>query len=56
MGPKNIKKVIIVGAGPTGLLLGLLLAQHGIAVQVVEAEFEVDQRPRGLAYGPAATR
>ncbi|KAK9438174.1 Monooxygenase, FAD-binding protein [Metarhizium brunneum] len=51
-----IQKVIVVGAGPTGLLLALLLAKKGITVEVVEAEAEVDQRPRGLAYGPSATR
>lgn len=52
----HINKVIVVGAGPAGLLLALLLAQHGISVLVVEAGEGVDQRPRGLAYGPSACR
>lgn len=51
-----INNVLVVGAGPTGLLLALLLAQHDIPVEVVEAGESIDERPRGLAYGPAATR
>lgn len=47
-------KVIIVGAGPAGLLLALMLAQHGINVDVLEAMDEIDPRPRGAGYGPAA--
>ena len=46
----------MVGAGPTGLLLTLLLARKGITVEVFEAASEVDQRPRGIAYGPSAAR
>lgn len=52
----KINHVIVVGAGPTGLLLSLLLAQHGISVQILESQSGVDQRPRGLAYGPSAIR
>lgn len=52
----KINNIIVVGAGPVGLLLSLLLAQHGISVQVLEAQAGVDQRPRGLAYGPSAIR
>ncbi|KAK5047411.1 hypothetical protein LTR84_006507 [Exophiala bonariae] len=47
-------RVIIVGAGPAGLLLALLLAQEGVNVDVVEAQGEIDSRPRGAGYGPAA--
>lgn len=47
-------KVLIVGAGPSGLLLALMLGQHGIKVDVVEALDGLDKRPRGVAYGPAA--
>ena len=47
-------RVIVVGAGPAGLLLALLLAQQGIKVDVVEAAGEIDPRPRGAGYGPAA--
>jgi 2-polyprenyl-6-methoxyphenol hydroxylase-like FAD-dependent oxidoreductase len=43
-----------VGAGPSGLLLGLLLAKHGIDVHILEASHELDQQPRAAAYGPPA--
>ena len=46
--------VLVVGAGPSGLLLALMLGQHGIKVDVVEALHGLDKRPRGVAYGPAA--
>ncbi|KIW21684.1 hypothetical protein PV08_02264 [Exophiala spinifera] len=50
----NIGSVIIAGAGPVGLLTALFLGQRGIPVDVVEAATEVNDAPRGLAYGPAA--
>lgn len=50
------RKVILVGAGPAGLLLALLLAQHQIDVEVVEMLEAIDPRPRGAAYGPPAIR
>ncbi|KAI0383635.1 FAD binding domain-containing protein [Hypomontagnella monticulosa] len=48
------KKVIIAGAGPAGLLLGLLLAQEGIQVHILEASHELNTQPRAAYYGPAA--
>jgi len=45
--------VIIVGAGPSGLLLALFLAKEGISVQVLEAAAEIDNQPRATHYGPA---
>ncbi|KAK6068154.1 FAD binding domain-containing protein [Seiridium cupressi] len=48
------KKVLIVGAGPSGLLLALLLAKHGIPVHVLEASGQLDKRPRAAIYGPPA--
>ena len=48
------KQVVVVGAGPTGLLLALILAQAGISVAVLEANEKVDDRPRACLYGPAA--
>ncbi|KAL2194228.1 hypothetical protein P885DRAFT_71550 [Corynascus similis CBS 632.67] len=50
----NATKVIIVGAGPSGLLLALLLAKHGISVRVLEAAAELDQQPRAAHYGGPA--
>lgn len=52
----QIQEVIIVGAGPTGLTLALLLAKRGVKVHVLEALEQVDQRPRGVAYGTPAVR
>ncbi|KAG6354514.1 hypothetical protein INS49_004531 [Diaporthe citri] len=42
--------VIIVGAGPAGLLLALMLAQKGISVTVVEKGDEIDRNPRASFY------
>ncbi|GKT58612.1 FAD binding domain-containing protein [Colletotrichum tofieldiae] len=47
-------KVVIVGAGPSGLLLALLLSKHDIRVHILEAEDHLDQQPRAAHYGPAA--
>jgi 2-polyprenyl-6-methoxyphenol hydroxylase-like FAD-dependent oxidoreductase len=40
--------VIIIGAGPVGLFLGLNLARKGIDVLVLEAEAGVVPSPRAL--------
>lgn len=45
---------IIVGAGPSGLLLALMLAKKGITVHVLEASSELDDSPRAAYYGPPA--
>lgn len=45
---------IIVGAGPAGLLLALMLAQQGVPVCVVDMEEGLDTRPRATHYGPPA--
>ncbi|EXJ76407.1 uncharacterized protein A1O5_00915 [Cladophialophora psammophila CBS 110553] len=45
---------IIVGAGPSGLLLALLLSRQGVPVQVVEANDDLDDRPRATHYGGPA--
>ncbi|PSN68068.1 FAD/NAD(P)-binding domain-containing protein [Corynespora cassiicola Philippines] len=49
-----MKSVIIVGAGPSGLLLALNLARKGIQVRVLELSAELDNQPRATHYGPAA--
>ncbi|KAL1899581.1 hypothetical protein Sste5346_002983 [Sporothrix stenoceras] len=51
---RPFKKVLIVGAGPSGLLLAVLLSQHGIPVHILEASHELDQQPRAAHYGPPA--
>ncbi|KEF61519.1 uncharacterized protein A1O9_03086 [Exophiala aquamarina CBS 119918] len=45
-----ILKIIVVGAGPSGLLLALLLANAGINVQVLEAASKLDESPRATHY------
>jgi len=42
--------VIVVGAGPSGLLLALLLAKQGIEVTVLEKSSEYDKQPRASFY------
>ncbi|CAK7210070.1 hypothetical protein SBRCBS47491_000646 [Sporothrix bragantina] len=47
-------KIIVVGAGPAGLLLALLLSKRGIPVVLLDAASGPDQRPRATHYGPPA--
>ncbi len=42
--------VIIVGAGPVGLLTALGLARAGIPVRVLEAESRINDSPRAAGY------
>ncbi|KAK3069177.1 hypothetical protein LTR53_012685 [Teratosphaeriaceae sp. CCFEE 6253] len=51
-----LPKILIVGAGPSGLLLALLLAQRGIPSIVLEAWSSLDTRLRAVQYGVPATR
>lgn len=46
--------IIIVGAGPAGLVLALLLGQKKIPVRVVEMAHELDSRPRATHYSAPA--
>jgi 3-(3-hydroxy-phenyl)propionate hydroxylase len=47
-------EVLIVGAGPVGLLSALALAQRGIRVTVIEAEGQLNDSPRAIAYFAAS--
>lgn len=47
-------EVVIVGAGPVGLIIALMLAKAGIKVVLCETYSEIIQSPRAMAYGPAA--
>ncbi|KAH7357100.1 hypothetical protein BKA65DRAFT_548486 [Rhexocercosporidium sp. MPI-PUGE-AT-0058] len=51
-----LQKVIIVGAGPAGLLLALFLSKEKIPVHVLEATSEIDAQPRATHYGPAGVQ
>jgi 2-polyprenyl-6-methoxyphenol hydroxylase-like FAD-dependent oxidoreductase len=46
-------QVLIIGAGPTGLTLAMLLAQRGIAVKVIEASRTFRRVFRGEALMPS---
>ncbi|KAJ4185830.1 hypothetical protein NW755_008282 [Fusarium falciforme] len=42
--------VIIVGAGPSGLLLALMLAQSSIPVTLLDMKSDLDKNPRATHY------
>ncbi|KAL3484344.1 hypothetical protein BJX62DRAFT_248526 [Aspergillus germanicus] len=50
----SIPFVLVVGAGPSGLLLALMLGKQGIPVQLLEAADSLDDRPRATHYSPPA--
>lgn len=54
MAVANKAYVAIVGAGPSGLLLALLLARNKIPVQIIDVSNKVDEQPRATHYGTAA--
>lgn len=54
MASANKPWAVIVGAGPSGLLLALLLAKRNIPVTVLEANSVLDDSPRAAYYGPPA--
>ncbi|KAI1825668.1 FAD binding domain-containing protein [Xylaria intraflava] len=51
---RPFQKVLVAGAGPSGLLLALLLSKHGVPVEIFEASHELDRQPRAAIYGSAA--
>lgn len=48
--------VLVVGAGPTGLVAALLLARHGVGVTVVERRTGVHPLPRAVHLDDEAVR
>ncbi|KAL2007036.1 hypothetical protein VTN00DRAFT_8474 [Thermoascus crustaceus] len=56
MAPKggSLSKVVVVGAGPSGLLLSILLAKQGINVELLEATEKLDEQPRAAHYASPA--
>ncbi|KAK4550805.1 hypothetical protein LTR36_000385 [Oleoguttula mirabilis] len=53
---KSTLSVIVVGAGPVGLLTTLRLAQAGIQTICIDALKAIDDSPRAMAYHPIATK
>jgi 2-polyprenyl-6-methoxyphenol hydroxylase-like FAD-dependent oxidoreductase len=49
----DVGDVLIVGAGPVGLLSALALAQTGARVTVIEAADDVSDAPRAAVYFPS---
>lgn len=47
---RQVRPVVIAGAGPVGLMVALLLSQRGIPVVVLEAESAIVSSPRAIAY------
>jgi 2-polyprenyl-6-methoxyphenol hydroxylase-like FAD-dependent oxidoreductase len=52
----NRRQVIVVGAGPSGLVLANLLAKSNIRVTLLDAASTIDDRPRAAHYAPSAIR
>ncbi|KAF2009652.1 FAD/NAD(P)-binding domain-containing protein [Aaosphaeria arxii CBS 175.79] len=51
----KINHVVIAGAGPSGLLLGIMLARNaGIKVTIVDADTKINDNPRAAHYAPSA--
>lgn len=50
------KRVVIIGAGPTGLVTALGLAQLGAQVTVIDREEEVLRWPRAMVYLPSTIK
>lgn len=47
------QRVIVVGAGPVGVVAALSSAQKGFAVTLLESELKVDDSPRAATTHPA---
>ena len=51
-GEVNLSRVIVVGAGPVGLLTSIRLAKEGIPVTLLEAQAVIEVSPRAAGYFP----
>ncbi|CRG91368.1 Para-nitrophenol 4-monooxygenase [Talaromyces islandicus] len=51
---RGLLNVVVVGAGPSGILLSILLAKHGIKVDLLEATETLDEQPRAAHYASPA--
>jgi len=49
-GPQNKKKVVIVGAGPAGMVTALELARHGVASVVLATDLQFSQGSRAIVF------
>lgn len=49
-GPTDRKQVVIVGAGPIGMVLALLLEKWGVSSVILEAEAQVSEGSRAVAF------
>src|SRR2546430_8368509 len=49
-------EVVIVGAGPSGLLLGLRLGRENIDVTILDLSLELDTKPCATHYASAAVQ
>ena len=54
--PSRRTDCCIVGAGPAGAVLGLLLARKGVSVTLLEAHKDFDREFRGNTINPSVSR
>jgi 2-polyprenyl-6-methoxyphenol hydroxylase-like FAD-dependent oxidoreductase len=54
--PTRVRDVVVVGGGPVGLLIGVLLAQHSVDVEVLERRTMPSHRTRAIGIHPPALR
>jgi len=48
--PQGRKKVVIVGAGPAGMVAAMELARHGVACVILNSELQVSQGSRAIVF------